>query len=149
MAGPERERTVQGLLEATGRELMTALDAQACAISRIVGDLLISLVAVARGKGTLEIAHEYLISDYPLTLEVVTTGAPRAVSRLEAAPEPTEAELLEQFGFESLMMVCLRTANECWGLVEVYANGKQFGEEETRLAEQIVGHAGRRLDGLG
>ena len=145
----EGEQTVQGLLEATGRELMETLDAQACAISRVVGDLLISLVAVARGESTLDVAHEYLISDYPLTLEVVTSGEPRAVSRLEAAAEPTEAELLEQFGFESLLMVCLRTANECWGLVEVYANGKQFGERETRLAEEIIGRAGRRLDGLG
>ena len=145
----EGEQTVEGLLEATCRELMEALDAQACSISRIVGDLLISLVEVARGKGTLEIVHEYLISDYPLTQEVVRSGEPRAVSRLDDAPEPTEAQLLEQFGFESLLMVCLRTANECWGLVEVYANGKQFRERETRLAEEIVGRAGRRLDGPG
>ena len=70
------------------------------------------------------------------------------MSRLEDAPEPTEAKLLEQLGFESLLMLCLRTGEECWGLVEVYADGKEFGEQETRLAEQIVGRAGRRLDGL-
>jgi hypothetical protein len=67
------------------------------------------------------------------------------VSRLDDASEPTETELLEQFGFESLLMLCLRTGEVCWGLVEIYANGKEFGEQETRAAEQIVGRAGRRL----
>jgi GAF domain-containing protein len=144
----EREQTVQDVLQATCRELVERLDARACAISRIVGDLLIGLVEFAHGRGPLAIGHEYLISDYPLTLEAVTEGEPRTVSLLDEAPEPTEAELLRKMGYESLLMLCLVTYGECWGLVEVYADERRFGEQDANLAAQIVGRAAQRLEQL-
>lgn len=144
----EREQTVQGLLEATCRELVGRLDARACAISRVVGDLLIGLVQFAHDRGPLAIGHEYLISDYPLTLEVVTRCEPRTVSLLDEAPEPTEAELLQKLGYDSLLMLCLLTHGECWALVEVYADETRFGEQDASLAAQIVGRAGQRLERL-
>src|ERR1043166_1204217 len=109
-AALEQERTVRGLLETACRELVEMLEAEACAISRVVGDLLVALAEFSRGQDPLELGHEYLISDYPLTLEVVQQGKARAVSLLEDSPEPNEAELLERLGFESLLMVCLPTS---------------------------------------
>ena len=79
-AALDQEQTVRGLLETACRELVENLDAQACAISRVVGDLLIALAEFTHGKEPLELGHEYLISDYPLTLDVVQSGEPRAVS---------------------------------------------------------------------
>jgi GAF domain-containing protein len=144
----DQEQTVRGLLGTACRQLVENLDAKACAISRVVGDLLVALAEFSRGKGPLQLGHEYLISDYPLTLEVVQRGEPRSVSLLEDSPEPNEAALLEQIGFESLLMVCLPTTKGCWGLVEVYADGTRFDEGQAELAERIAAETGRRLDRL-
>jgi GAF domain-containing protein len=144
----DRERTVRGLLETACRELVESLNARACAISRVVGDLLIALAEHSRGQDPLELGHEYLISDYPLTLEVVQQGQARAVSLLEDAPEPNEAALLEKLGFESLLMVCLPASGSCWGLIEVYADGQSFDDQQSALAEKIAAATGRRLDHL-
>jgi GAF domain-containing protein len=144
-----QERTVRGLLETSCRELVGMLQAEACAISRVVGDLLVALAEFSRGQDPLELGHEYLISDYPLTLEVVQQGKARAVSLLDDAPEPNEAALLERLGFESLLMVCLPAAGDCWGLVEVYADEKRFDEQQAALAAQFAAATGRRLEQLG
>src|SRR5919198_579397 len=139
-AALDRERTV--------RELLETLNAKACAISRVVGDLLVALAEFSHGPQPLELGHEYLISDYPLTLEVVQQGQARSVSLLEDSPEPNEAALLEKIGFESLLMVCLPVSGGCWGLVEVYADGQSFDEQQAEVAEKIAVAAGRRLDHL-
>jgi hypothetical protein len=101
-----RQTTVLGLLAATCRELADLLDAEACSISRVVGDLLIGIEEhVRKPRPPLELAHEYLISDFPLTQEVVEASAPRYLSLLDEQPEPTEAALLGQLGFDSVLMV--------------------------------------------
>jgi GAF domain-containing protein len=147
-ASLDDEQTVRGLLDSTCRVLVEALGASACSISRVVGDLLIGLVELAPGESLLALGHEYLISDYPLTLEVVMGGEPRAVSLLESSPEPTEASLLQKLGYDSLLMLCLPANGTCWGLVELYANGDQFGESQAGLAREISRHAGRLLERL-
>ncbi len=147
-AALDNEQTVRGLLDTTCRVLVDALGASACTISRVVGDLLVGLVELAPGDGPLALGHEFLISDYPLTLEVVTGGDPRAVSLLESSPEPTEASLLQTLGYDSLLMLCLPANGTCWGLIELYANGDQFGESQARLAREIATHAGRLLERL-
>lgn len=146
-AALQEQRTVRGLLETACRELVGMLQAEACAISRVVGDLLIALAEFSREQDPLELGHEYLISDYPLTLEVVQKGKARAVSLLEDSPEPNEAALLERLGFDSLLMVCLPAAGDCWGLVEVYAD-KNFDAQQAALAEQVAAATGRRLEQL-
>lgn len=147
-AALEQQRTVRGLLETACEEFVGMLQAEACAISRVVGDLLVALAEFSRGQDPLELGHEYLISDYPLTLEVVQQGKARAVSLLEDSPDPNEAELLERLGFESLLMVCLPAAGDCWGLVEVYADEKRFDERQAALAAQFAVATGRRLEQL-
>jgi GAF domain-containing protein len=148
VAALDREQTVRGLLETACHELVNSLGARACAISRVVGDLLVALAAFSRDTDPLELGHEYLISDYPLTQEVVTRGESRTVSLLEEKPEPNEAALLQKLGFESLLMVCLPAGGGCWGLVEVYADSKRFDEGQATLASEIAVAAGRRLDHL-
>jgi GAF domain-containing protein len=147
-AALEQERTVRGLLETACRELVEMLEAEACAISRVVGDLLIGLAEFSHGNNPLALGHEYLISDFPLTFDVVQRGEARFVSRLEERPDPNEAELLEKLGFQSLLMVCLPAAGACWGLVEVYADEKHFDEQQAALAEQFAAATGRRLEQL-
>jgi GAF domain len=144
-----RQTTVQGLLAATCRELVNLLDAGACAVSRVVGDLLVGLDEYARTpQRPLEFGHEYLISDFPLTREVVERREPRLVSLQDEEPEENEAALLERLGFDSLLMVCLPSAGSCWGLVEVYRIGNRFDDQSAALAEQVAELAGKRLEQL-
>jgi transcriptional regulator with GAF, ATPase, and Fis domain len=142
------ETTVRGLLGATCRELVVLLGASACAISRVLGDLLVALDEHTESGSPLEAGHEYLISDFPLTREVVESGEPKRVSRFDADADPTEAQLLEKLGFESLLMVCLPSGGECWGLLEVYAEQGRFDEGQAELARRLAGLAGERLEQL-
>src|SRR5438876_6100807 len=110
------QTTIRGVLETACHGLVDTLDGPACEISRVVGDLLVGLVELSPDDGRrLDLGHEYLISEYPLTQEVIKRGEARTVSLLEEAPEPNEAQLLQKLGFESLLMVCLPTATGCWG----------------------------------
>jgi transcriptional regulator with GAF, ATPase, and Fis domain len=142
------ETTVRGLLATTCRELVELLDIKACAVSRVIGDLLVGLDEYTLSARPLEHGHEYLISDYPLTREVVESGEPRRVSRLDADADPKEAELLEKLGFDSLLMVCLPSGGDCWGLVEVYAEEARFDDAQAELARQLARVAGERLEQL-
>jgi hypothetical protein len=144
-----RQTTVQALLAETCRGLVELLDAEACAISRVVGDLLVGLEEYApSNKRPLATGHEYLISDFPLTREVVEHRRPRLVSLLDDEPEPSEAAVLEKLGYDSLLMLCLPVGEGCWALVEAYRSGSRFAEQDGALAEQLVAIAGRRLEQL-
>src|SRR3954451_5811187 len=114
------EKTIRGLLGAACREAVGLFDVTACAISRVIGDLLVGLDEHTTSGRPLAHGHEYLISDFPLTREVVDGGEPRWVSRLDANADEQEATLLSKLGFESLLMVCLPSGGSCWGLVELY-----------------------------
>ena len=111
------EETIRGLLGTACREALGLFDATACAVSRVIGDLLVGLDEYTTSGRPLAHGHEYLISDFPLTREVVESGEPRWVSRLDEDAEENEATLLSKLGFESLLMVCLPSGGACWGLV--------------------------------
>ena len=91
---------------------------------------------------------EYLISDFPLTREVVDSGEPRWVSRLDSDAEENESALLRKLGFESLLMVCLPTSNACWGLVELYAEDGHFDTERAELSTRFAARVGALLERL-
>jgi GAF domain-containing protein len=135
-----------GLLKDTCREAVAELDAAAALFSRVIGDLLLELAEHNRSGQTLHLGHEYLISDYPLTQEVVRTCESRAVSLRDADPDAKEAELLVELGFESLLMVPVMVRGECWGLLEVYGvAGRRFDEADAELAKAIVTRTAARL----
>jgi len=148
IASLDQEQTVQGLLHTTCRTVVELVGGSACAISRVVGDLLVGLEEFTRSRRPLEHGHEFLISDFPLTQEVVEQGQARSLSRRDPDADAKEAALLEQLGFESLLMVCLPAGGDCWGLVEVYGEGGSFDERRTEIAERIAAHAGDRLGEL-
>ena len=142
------ETTVRGILATTCEQLVELLDATACAVSRVVGDLLVGLDEHTLSRRPLEHGHEYLIPDYPLTQEVVQSGEPREVSRLDPDADPKEAELLEKLGFESLLMVCLPSGGACWGLVEVFTEKGRFEAGQPELVQRLAKVAGERLEQL-
>jgi GAF domain-containing protein len=136
-----------GLLKETCREAVAELDAAAAVFSRVIGDLLLELAEHSRSGQTLHLGHEYLISDYPLTQEVVRACESRAVSLRDTDPDAKEAELLVELGFESLLMVPVLVHGECWGLLEVYGVvGRRFDEADAELAKAIAARTGARLE---
>jgi GAF domain-containing protein len=137
------ETTVSRLLQATSVELVGLLDASRCSISRVIGDLLVELSGHLRlGESTpLEL---FLVSDYPLTQEVIEAGEPRVVLRTDPDADPAEAELLERIGFNSLLMLPLRSRGQNWGLIEVYADDP-FAERQIEVAIAVAQGVGALL----
>ena len=147
-AALQAETTIRGLLGTACRESVRLLDASACAISRVIGDLLVGLDEHTTSARPLAHGHEYLISDFPLTRDVVESGRARWVSRLDSAADEHESALLAQLGFESLLMVCLPSSGSCWGLVEVYNDRGSFDERQAELASRLAVETGALLERL-
>lgn len=139
------ETTVSTLLHTACEELVTMLDAAGCSVSRTIGDLLVELAQCMPAEDPLPLAL-YLVSDYPLTQEVIQQGEPRVVSRADPDADPAETALLERLGFDSLLMLPLQSRDR-WGLVEIYG-GREFGSVEIETAASLVDGVGELLADL-
>ena len=141
------EKSVSRLLNVTCAELAGLLDASRCSVSRIIGDLLVEL-SEYRASGEPVTLELFLVSDYPLTQEVIDSGEPRIVLRSDPSADPAEAALLERLGFDSLLMLPLRSRGQNWGLVEIYADDRRFEPAEIDLAIATVDRVGELLAAL-
>jgi GAF domain-containing protein len=138
----ERAASTGDLLTATCRALIRAIGADACTISRVLGDLLINIAEAATSGESLHLGHGYLLTDFPVTAEVLERVEPRPVSLLEPDPDPGEAKVLEELGFDSVLMLPLMHGDVSWALVEVYVSGRPFGDQDVGRAVPIVRRAG-------
>jgi GAF domain-containing protein len=141
------ETSVSRLLNVTCAELVELLDASRCSISRIIGDLLVELSDHLR-SGVEPKLELFLVSDYPLTQDVIDSGEPRIVQRSDPSADPAETALLERLGFDSLLMLPLRSRGQNWGLVEIYADDRDFQPAEIELAIATVDKVGELLAAL-
>lgn len=141
------ETTVSRLLNVTCAEIVDLLDASRCSVSRIIGDLLVELGDFDR-SGDASPLELFLVSDYPLTQDVIETGEPRVVLRSDPSADPAEAALLERLGLDSLLMLPLRSRGQNWGLVEIYADDRSFERNEIDLAIATVDRVGELLAAL-
>src|SRR5213593_835782 len=133
------EKTVPGLLGATARAYVELLDAPACTISRVIGDLLVDLFQHQRSGKPERLGHGYLISDYPLTRAVIEERRPYTVFRDDPRADPSEVRLLNELGYDSLLMVAIEAEDGAWGLVEVYEEqGTRFDDDELRMAQRLA-----------
>ena len=114
--------SLQDALEAMADVLVRELEADACAVSRVIGDVLI-LIAERHDGETLQLGQGYLISDYPLTRAVLATGEPRTLTLDDPDVDRAEATTLRDLGYGSLLMLALELNGARWGLVEVYRRG--------------------------
>jgi GAF domain-containing protein len=137
------------VLEGTARALVDALDVAACAISRVVGDLLVDIVGYSRDRERLFLGYGYLISEYPLTREVLELRVARSLTVFDENVDEREAAILRELGYQSLLMLPLVCDAKAWALVEVYAIGRRkFGPRDLAVAEQIVADTGVELERL-
>jgi len=142
--------SVPAVLAATCRALIDVLGAQACAISRLVGELLVQIEEVVQPGRSLIIGQGYVLSDYPMTREVLDSRELKPVSVFDADADPAEAELLRELGYEALLMAPLVVGEQTWGLVELYDSGeRRFSDDDVELAARIIDRAGARLAELG
>jgi hypothetical protein len=150
-AAAEQLRTASNVAELLGRtaeSFVQVLDAPACTISRVIGDLLVDLVQHQRAGKPDRLGHGYLISDYPLTRAVIETREPETVYAGDAQADQAETELLSELGFDSLLMLAIESKDSAWGLVEVYGNGRRFEDADVTAARALAAEAGDVLERL-
>jgi len=135
----ERETTLPGVLKTACVLLTTELEAHACNLSRLVGQLLVDLCEHSADGRRIQLGRGYLLPDFPLTQEVVERCEPRIVSLLDADVDESEAELLRALSFDSLVMVPFVVDESCWGLFEIYREGTiVFTADDVARAMAIV-----------
>jgi GAF domain len=131
--------SLQDVLLETANVLVTRLGADACAISRVIGDVLIAVAEVVAAGRSLQSGQGYLASDFPETLAVLESGRPRMIMLTDANVDPSEARVLREFGFATLLMLRLDLSGAPWGLVEIYrVAARPFGDNDARLAAEIL-----------
>jgi GAF domain-containing protein len=140
--------SVTELLGRTAESFVGVLDAPACTISRVIGDLLVDLVQHRREGPMDRLGHGYLISDYPLTRAVIEERAPKTVYTGDAEADAAETSLLTELGFDSLLMLPIEAQDTPWGLVEIYGNGRRFEPADVDVARALAAEAGEALERL-
>jgi GAF domain-containing protein len=140
--------SVADLLSRTAESFAGVLDAPACTISRVIGDLLVDLVQHRREGRADRLGHGYLISDYPLTRAVIEDREPKTVYTGDPNADTAETKLLGELGFDSLLMLPIEAQDASWGLVEVYGNGRQFEPSDVDIARALAAEVGDVLERL-
>jgi GAF domain-containing protein len=138
----EAEETVSRVLHVACGELVELFDASFASVSRVIGDLLVELSGYRR-SGEPHPLELFLVTDYPLTQEVISAGEPRIVRRADPGADPAEVALLERLGFDSLLMLPLRSHGQSWGLVEIYGDDREFQEDEIATARGLLDRVGQ------
>jgi GAF domain-containing protein len=142
------ETTVPGVLSIAAQSFVDVLNAQACTISRVIGDLLVDLMQHSREGRPDRLGHGYLISDFPLTRAAIEEREPYTVFLDDLDADEAEAELLRELGYDSLLMFALESNGDAWGLVEVYEKGRRFTGEDIVLALGLATEVGSALERL-
>jgi GAF domain-containing protein len=140
--------TVAELISLTAESFVSVLDAPACTISRVIGDLLVDLVQHRRTGPADRLGHGYLISDYPLTRAVIENREPMTVYAQDPDADEAETSLLGELGFDSLLMLPIEAQDAAWGLVEVYGNGRRFEPADVDVARALAVQAGEVIEQL-
>lgn len=141
----ERQTTVSGVLKTTCVELTNALRADACNLSRVIGQLLVDLVAYSKDGRRIMLGRSYLVPDYPVTQEAIDTMESRSVWLLDPNVDPSEAALLRELDFDALLMLPFPLDGRAWGLVEIYRTDA-FGKRDVELATAIIEHASAMIE---
>ncbi|HVM57354.1 MAG TPA: GAF domain-containing protein [Gaiellaceae bacterium] len=130
------------VLSTVSHDLVDVLDADACGVSRAIGDMLILVVEHGEEGKTIQLGQGYLIPDYPETARVLADRVPRALTLGDPDIDVSEAAILRELEFESLLMLPLVLDGEVWGLVEVYrADPRPFSDGDVRAALDVLERA--------
>jgi GAF domain-containing protein len=144
------EESLDGVLDRLGKAIAFVVGATATNISRVEGARLVDMTKHSLRDVDLGEDFAYLITDYPVTQEVLDTETIRSVSFLDDEVDSGEAFVLRELEMNAVMLVPLVVRGSSWGLVEIYdMRLRRFTTEDEALARFLVGQAGRRIDALG
>lgn len=122
-------------LNDTASTLCEALDADACSISRVLGDVLLCVTEHGPLGRTRAEGRGYLLSECPQTKRTLETGRPCAACLTDPETDPAEERLLRELGYAAVLLLPLELQGERWGLVEVFRETpRPFGAMEMRAA---------------
>jgi transcriptional regulator with GAF, ATPase, and Fis domain len=124
------------------RELAARTDADACVVSRVIGDMLIIVAHVTTDGQPLDFGQGFLVSDYPATQAVLSTGEPCGLTIEDDGVDPAEARLLAELGYATLLMLPLAVVGERWGLIELYRRAARTFDADEVAAAQALAHIG-------
>jgi len=131
--------TLYDVLTSTARGLVTRLDADACSISRVIGDVLIFVAEATTPGRTLQLGQGFLVTDFPETQAMLEDGRARLLTLADADVDPNEARLLRELGFGALLMLRLDLSGQPWGLVEIYREEtRPFVDADVRAALELL-----------
>jgi diguanylate cyclase (GGDEF)-like protein len=141
------EQTHGGVLERLCKALTFVVGATGCLASRVEGDYLYDAARHSLRDVDLGDDAAYLISDFPLTEEVLRTGASRSVSFLDPEIDRAEAFVLRDLKMNCVLLLPLFVRGLPWGLVELYdVRLRHFSDAERGTAEFLVRQAARRIE---
>ena len=127
------------VLHERARHLVARTAADACVISRVLGDVLIIVTRVTADAAPLELGQGFLVSDYPVTEAVLRTGDPAVLTLADDDVDAAEAQLLRDIGYATLLMLPLEVVGERWGLVELYRRAAdRFAADEIAAAQSLM-----------
>ena len=117
-----------------------------CIVSRVIGDVLVQVAEHAPDGRSFQLGRGFLVSQFPTTAEVLSSGKASAVTLNDPDADPAEAAVLRDLAVRGVLMLALRDRTTAWGLVEVYRlDPAAFAPDEIRRADQIVRDAEARL----
>ena len=115
--------------------LCKSVDADAVAISRVIGDVLILIVERVADGTTLQQGAGYLIPDFPQTVAVLESGMPSTLTLDDSSVDEGEAKVLRELGYGALLMLPLDVNGATWGLMEAYRRDtRAFSAEDVERA---------------
>lgn len=127
------------VLQERARQLVARTAADACVISRVLGDVLIIVTRVTADAAPLELGQGFLVSDYPATGAVLRTGEPAVLTLEDDDVDAAEAQLLRDIGHATLLMLPLEVVGERWGLIELYRRAaRRFDADEVAAARELA-----------
>jgi len=130
---------VLDMLSALAETLVVELEADACSISRVIGDVLILVAEHVPGGGTLQLGQGYLVSEFPQTAKVLANGVPRALTIDDPQVDDGEEGVLRELGYRTLLMLRLDLNGTTWGLVEVYRlDTRPFDADDVSRASELT-----------
>ena len=144
------EESVDGVLERLSKSVTFVVGATGALISKVEGPRLAD--AVRHSMRDIDLGEDtaYLISDFPVTKEVLETISVRSISFLDEDLDRAEAFVLRELGMNCALLVPLVVHGRSWGLVEIYdMRLRRFTPEDEVVAWFLVGQAGRRIESLG
>jgi transcriptional regulator with GAF, ATPase, and Fis domain len=132
-------------LASVARELCELVGGDACAISRLLGDVLILFTEHAP-RGTLQLGQGYLVSDYPRTEDVLRRGVAYRMTLDDPGVDASESSVVRQLGFAGLMLLALGDPPAPWGLVEIYrAKPGPFTDGDVLAARRLLADTAARF----